>query len=224
MTTFLDSNNTLSEAQAGFRSGYSPSDHIFNLYSLINYAKLKKKKLFVAFIDFQKAFDNVWRIGLWKTILNEGINGKFLRIIQNMYSSIKSCVARNNKQSTYFQCCEGVRQGENLSPMLFALYLNDLESYLQNQSCNGISLTLDDEIDLTLKLFVLLYADDTILLSLNKDDLQLQLNAFSKYCNEWKLKINIEKTKVVIFNGTKKDYFILVTRVYKMLNHINTSE
>ena len=46
-----------------------------------------------------------------------------------MYDKIKSCVKFNNECSTFFACKNGVRQGENLSPLLFALYLNDLETY-----------------------------------------------------------------------------------------------
>ena len=57
-----------------------------------------------------------------------------------------------------------------------------------------------EKIGIYLKLFVLLYADDTILLSDTFDDLQLQLNVFHDYCSFWKLKVNIEKNKAVIFS------------------------
>lgn len=87
-----------------------------------------KKKLFCAFIDFKQAFDTVWRNGLWCKLLNYGINGKCLKYITNMYKGIKSRM--NGTVSDFFSCNVGVRQGENLSPFLFSLYINDLENYL----------------------------------------------------------------------------------------------
>ena len=74
--TFLESNGILEENQAGFRSGYSTTDHIFTLHALTEILKSRNKKLFCAYIDFQKAFDSVWRIGLWMKLLGYSINGK----------------------------------------------------------------------------------------------------------------------------------------------------
>ena len=89
-----------------------------------------KKKLYCAFIDFKQAFDTVWRDGLWGKILKSGIDGKCVRFIQNMYKGIKSKVQIGHDVSDYFMCKVGVRQGENLSPFLFSIYINDLEEYL----------------------------------------------------------------------------------------------
>ena len=72
---FLESNGVLEENQAGFRSGYSTTDHIFTLHALTEILKSRNKKLFYAYIDFQKAFDSVWRIGLWMKLLGYSING-----------------------------------------------------------------------------------------------------------------------------------------------------
>ena len=56
-----------------------------------------------------------------------------------MYRGIKSRIVKNNTFSDYFYCNSGVRQGENLSPFLFSLFLNDLESYLQSYNVKGLS-------------------------------------------------------------------------------------
>ena len=95
-----------------------------------------------------------------------------------------------------------MRQGENLSPILFSLFLNDLEEYLINKNNNGINLseyTHDTELLPLLKILVLLYADDTVLLANDHLSLQKSLNDFMEFCTQWKLEVNIEKTKVVIF-------------------------
>ena len=159
--------------------------------------------LFAVFIDFEKAFDKVWRDGLWYKLLLNHIDGKMYNIIYQMYQGIKSRIVLNGNKSEYFLCQNGLRQGENLSPFLFSLYLNDLEQFLSSSNVNGVS-CINDEIEeklgIYLKLFFLLYADDTILLSDTFADLQLQLNVFHDYCSFWKLKVNIEKTKAVIFS------------------------
>ena len=201
LTKYLDSNNILDENQAGFRSGYSCSDHLFTLHALIEIHKKQKRKLYCAFIDFSQAFDRVWRVGLWHKLLQNSINGKFYDVIHNMYQNIKSSVFYNGSKSNTFMSTCGVRQGENLSPMLFALFLNDLQSYLNTHGVVGVE--LNDHTDLTpwLKLMIMLYADDTILLSDTPTDFQNSLNLFNQYCNNWHLKVNINKTKVVIFGA-----------------------
>ena len=176
----------ISENQAGFRKTYSTLDHIFSMYALIELLKSQKKKLFCCFVDFSSAFDSVWRVGLWQKILAHKVNGKVFRIIFNMYSGIKSCVSVMGKNSPLFCSYAGVRQGENLSPILFSMYLNDLGNFLEDSQVNGIPLDVDnDELVHFSKLAVLLYADDTVLLANNEQDLQNSLDAFYSYCERW---------------------------------------
>lgn len=125
LNTYADQQNILNENQGGFRSNYSTIDNIFTLHSLIELSSMLKKKMYCAFIDFRAAFDNVWRVGLWQKLIQNGITGKCFDVIVKMYSECKSRIAVNNNFSAYFPCRIGVRQGENLSPFLFALFLND---------------------------------------------------------------------------------------------------
>ena len=66
------------------------------------------------------------------------INGKCFQYIQNMYKGIKSMLKINGMSSEFFNCNIGVRQGENLSPFLFSLYINDLEEFLPKMNVVGI--------------------------------------------------------------------------------------
>ena len=153
-------------------------------------------------MDFTKAFDNIWRVGLWQKLLKHGICGKILNVITNMYSGIKSCITVNGTSSGYFTCEKGVRHEENLSPLLFAIYLNDLENFMNTSGCKGIEIGVqNNEFTIFLILFVILYADDTIILSDNAKEFQDILNTFNEYCKKWKLKINICKTKIIIFGN-----------------------
>ena len=206
LTFYSDELGLLKENQTGFRKGYSTMDNVFSMHALISLYFSFGKKLFCSFIDLKKAFDKVWRAGLWKKMLEEGINGKCFKVIYNMYQNIKSCVRYKNENSDFFPCLSGVRQGENLSPFLFAIFLNDLESFLK--SLEGIPLELIKEkcqnnISAFVEIFVLLYADDTVILAESKEVLQKNLDIFGMYCEHWKLTVNHAKSKVIIFSKRK---------------------
>ena len=75
LTQWAEDNDVLSEAQAGFRKDYSTVDHIFTLHAMVSKHLKKNKKLYVAFVDFRKAFDTVKRNVLWNVLLQLGIGG-----------------------------------------------------------------------------------------------------------------------------------------------------
>ena len=77
---------------------------------------------------------------------------------------------------------------------------------------------MDDNLVNYLKIYVLLYADDTILLAESPEELQTALNSMNLYCNDWNFKINVSKTKVVIFSKgeiRKHPHFYLELRYLK---------
>ena len=74
-----------------------------------------------------------------------------------MYNCIKNRVIGSDGEVTEsFEAYTGVRQGECLSPFLFSMYINDMESSLQSQGLKGVTIG-------ELKLFLILYADDTVI-------------------------------------------------------------
>lgn len=196
----------VTRAQAGFRKGFSTVDNIFVLYALITIYFSFGKKLYCTFVDFKSAFDTVWRSGLWQKMQKSNIKGKIFTVIYNMYQNIKTCVKKGNEFSQFFISHIGVKQGENLSPFLFSLFLNDLENFFteKNVECLGkISNLCQESLQIYVKLFLILYADDTALLSESPEGLQETLTYFEKYCDNWKLKVNRSKTKVVVFSKKK---------------------
>jgi hypothetical protein len=210
LTIFLTKRGILGEEQAAFRAGYCTYDHIFVLNCLIYFYKARYEKLFCAFIDYMKAFDLINRAILWSKLIQNEINGKFITVIFNLYLNAKSAVRQGDFISDFFPCNIGVRQGENLSPVLFSIFLNDFHSYIGMRSrgllkFSSLCTTMlsNEDIEVFVRLFSLLYADDTIVLAETEEDLQNSLVAVYNYCETNSLKVNTDKTKIVIFSRGK---------------------
>jgi exonuclease III len=197
ITNFLEKNNLIHESQIGFRKGRRTADHIFVLRTIIDYAKSISKRVFCCFVDLSKAFDSVWRIGLFYKMFNHKLGTKVISIVQNMYAKVVACVRSNGKLSNSFSLDVGTRQGCNLSPTLFNMYLNDLPKLLNNPIYNPVRIG-------NKYASVLLYADDMLLLSYSASGLQKCLNTLNVYCTKWQLNVNRGKTKVLVFNSRKQ--------------------
>ena len=116
LTKFSNGFELITNAQAGFRKGFSTNDNIiFILHALISIYFSFGKKLFGSFIDFKSAFDTVWRIGLWQKMQKSNVQGKMCKVINCMYQNIKTCNRKGNEYSEFFNCEIGVKQGENVS-------------------------------------------------------------------------------------------------------------
>ena len=211
LTSFLEFHQTLGEEQAGFRENYSTTDHVFTLSCLLDILLSQKKRLYCAFIDYSKAFDRVNRSFLWQKLLNIGVSGRILTLVQDLYFKAKSRVLVGNVVSSSFPCNAGLRQGENLSPLLYAIYLNDAADFISRKMQGLVSIekyasdiSMDEtDINVLLRMFILLYADDTVLCAESAKDLQDGLDALSQYCQSWEITLNTDKTKVVVFSRGK---------------------
>ena len=85
LNVFLKENNILNSYQIGFRPGFRTSDHLLVLKTLIDFYKSSRKPLFTCFVDFRKAYDSVWREGLFFKLINYGCSKKFIAILLSMY-------------------------------------------------------------------------------------------------------------------------------------------
>ena len=80
----------------------------------------KRRKLYIGFVDFQKAFDSVSRPILWKVTIKMGIKGKLYNTLHKMYESVKACVRCNGTLTDFITCPGGLKQGCLISPILFS--------------------------------------------------------------------------------------------------------
>ena len=91
-----------------------------------------KKKLYVCFVDFKKAFDSVVRKALLHKLLKNGIGGKFFDLITNMYSNIMYSCKFGNSHSDPFSAKLVVKQEDSLNPILFNTFIDDISSCFNN--------------------------------------------------------------------------------------------
>ena len=152
---------------------------------------------FLAYIDFQKAFDSVDRNFLLFKLSKIGITGQFYQAISSMYSNPKSRIMLNEFETDYFDCPIGVKQGDCLSPTLFAIFINDLAEEIK---ASNVGLNLDPETCIN----ILLYADDIVLLAKTEADLQFLLFLVENWCRNWRLEVNLTKSNVMHVRCKKK--------------------
>ena len=196
LTKYLDLLGIIAEEQNGFRAKRSCEDHIYSLTSIIQSRKEQNLDTFAAFIDFSKAFDSVNRDFLLYKLLNYNIQGKMYNAIKSLYMTTSSRLNLNGYLTEWFESMAGVRQGDNLSPLLFNIFLNDLVNELKSLNL-GIKFG-------HLKICMLLYADDIVLISDNENHLQKMLSHVHTWCKKWQLSINTDKTQVVHFRKKTK--------------------
>lgn len=198
LQNFLKTHKILDKSQIGFLPKHRTSDHIYTLHTIIDrHVYQNKSKIFACFIDFEKAFDSIWHEGLFLKLLENGIGGKTFDLISTMYKNNTCAVKIGNKRTEFFSQQRGVRQGCPLSPTLFNIYINELAKALNNSTAPGPTLT-ESEVK------CLLFADDLVILSKTKEGLQQLLDVVETFSHTWALKINLAKTKIMIFQNRSR--------------------
>ena len=180
---YLHSNNLITKNQSGFRPGDSTTNQLLYLLDEIHQAfdSTESYEVRAVFLDISKAFDKVWHDGLIFKLEQNGISGNLLKLFHNYLSNRKQRVVLNGSYSDYSTVESGVPQGSVLGPLLFLIYINDLERNIKSN--------------------IKFFADDTMLFSIVKNpelsanDLNHDLNIISQWAYQWKLEFNPDPTK-----------------------------
>ena len=193
LSRWCEENDIIAEEQGGFRPGRGCVDQ---LYVLINILRNRIGQwTHCCFIDLRKAYDRVWRDGLWKRLWDEGIRGKMWRVCKNIYEKTQSCVLVSQERTEFFDVELGVRQGCVLSPILFSIYINTLAKEITE---SGIGIKIDEE-----KIAILLYADDIVIIADTAEDLRTGMKIATKWGKKWRCSFNQDKSKVIVFGQRK---------------------
>ena len=198
LTDWAEQRGLRAIGQSGFRRVFRTVDTIFILQTLLKQTRKSGQKLCCCFVDFKKAFDSIPRQQLWEVLKAKGVTGPILDT---------ACVLTQEGMSGTFACTTGVKQGCPASPLLFGLYLDDLETLVM-RSATRDSPTLPVgptsaphgvEDGASQVVPPLLVADDLCLTSLSMQGLQKHMDTLQAFCNDRGLTVNLGKTKLVVF-------------------------
>ena len=155
--------------------------------------KPKRGTVYWCFIDLERAFDKVCRQKLRWMLRNKGIRRKYIENLEGIYADISFKIRVNNYGETTKTALqtEGLRQGCNLSPYLFILFIDDIINETELSKTHSPSIG-------NIEIPGLLFADDLCLISTSKIGLQKKIDYVDNYCKKWDLKININKTKILV--------------------------
>ena len=177
--------------QIGFRKGFRIADHVLTIKTLMDKYLSENKKMCFCFVDFRKAYDSIWRETLFTKLLGYGASTNFVSLFRNMYEKTKLSVRLPRGITESFPSNVGLKQGCNISPIVFNLFINDINGIFDVRFCHPVTLG-------NIKLSNLIYVDDLILISETKIDLQSCLDNLQAYCQKWKLTFNNKKTEVMV--------------------------
>lgn len=179
------------EEQMCFRKRVGTRDQIFNLRVLMEKARENNVQLFMAFIDYKKAFDSVRHQTLWKVMETMGVSRHLVQLLSNLYRDQQAAVRVEEDLTEWFEVKKGVRQGCLLSPMCFNFYSEAvMRESVEEQPTIGVNVSGRNINNLR-------FADDIALIATSPEGLQELLDSTDSTSSEYQLEISTKKTKVM---------------------------
>ena len=192
VSSHLENGNYILDEQNGFHPGCSCLHHIFVANTLIKRCVRGGQSVYVAFLDFWKAFNFVDREMMIFRLQQYHIDGNLLKLIKEIYTDTTNVLRLNGEFGEYFTSEKGTCQGDNQSPTYFNCFINELLKELKGQN---VGIQVGNELVNNLA-----YADDIVLFATSPDDLQLLLDCVSSWCKRWQVVVNTSKTKLMHFH------------------------
>jgi hypothetical protein len=213
---FCEEKGVLSDSQFGFRKGRACRDPLFVLSEVIQ--RRGKGRVFAGFLDITKAYPSVWRKGMWFKLWKVGIRGRMWRVLRTLYSKCDVAVRVGGETKEWYEEFVGVREGCVLSPLLFAIFINDLAEEIEKGG-GGVKVG-------GVVVRCMMFADDVVLLADTAEGLQSSLERAWGFSQKWRFDYNfgVDKSAVVVFGGVREgekwvlgDIHMEVVKDYKYL-------
>ena len=197
---FLNNKKIIPDNSMGFRKKIQTENAMLTLNTISSKYRSMKKKVYTVFVDFSKFYDTINHDLLFQKLRDIGLFGKLFDVLRHMYASLEYTVklpfAHKFVLTESFSANIGLKQGCPLSPTLANIFLHDIhKEFLLNDIELG-----------AIKINSIAWADDLVIFSLSREGLQKQLKNLEKFCRLWRLIVNIDKTKCLIFSSTSEAY------------------
>ena len=193
----LEERGLLNDNQAGFRPGRCTTDQILKLVQQATdqmHSAPGNTRTITTFFDYEKAYDKVWRDGLLHKMLKMNLPGRFIKYTRHFLSGRKTTVEVNGAKSKSFHLNQGLPQGSSISPILFLIFINDID------------------VDLDIETIASLFADDTAIWmkdgkikGSNRILMQEEIDKIMAWAKRWKMKVNEDKTKGMVISSSTSD-------------------
>jgi hypothetical protein len=153
--------------------------------------------MYALFIDFKAAFDKVDRVKMFECMRERGISEWLVRKVEEIYARTRNKVKVGEKEGEWFETTKGVRQGCPLSPLLFTIYVADVDEMLKKAQAGGVVVGRE-------KVWSLAFADDMVIVAKSEREMKEMMRNLEKYVRKKKLEVNVEKTKMMVFSKRKR--------------------
>jgi hypothetical protein len=183
----------LSPAQCGFREQRSTMDQVATLQQVLSTRYRGEKSTVVALLDIKSAYDCVNRELLWECCGRAGIPSPVVKMLSGMFDYNESQVIVDGFNGEWFPNHMGLLQGSSLSPLLYAIYIDDLPRTLLNPRFPFPSLPLGNS-----RVNCLLYADDIALVADSVESMQILLDYCTVFAHGRQFKWGISKCEVLL--------------------------
>jgi hypothetical protein len=194
----IEEKGVLPDSQAGFRKGRGTVDSVYILDHLArNELRKKGGRMYALFIDFKAAFDKVDRVKMFECVRERGISEWLVRKVEDIYARTRNKVKMGEKEGEWFETTKGVRQGCPLSPLLFTIYVADVDEMLRKAQAGGVVVGRE-------KVWSLAFADDMVIVAKSEREMKEMMRNLEKYVRKKKLEVNVEKTKMMVFSKRKR--------------------
>jgi hypothetical protein len=193
----------LKKEQAGFRKNHSCVDLINTLGIIIEQSNEWNERLYLVFIDFEKAFDSVSRDKIWKIMERFGLPQKILKLVQETYGNCTCQIMHEGKLAEPIEITSGVQQGCVPSPIVFLLVIDEVSKKSIEGKKRGIIWRINEQLE------DLVFADNVCLLSHRLSDMRKEIKDVEKIGKKVGLKINKTKTKAMRINTSKMEKIVI---------------